>query len=268
MMLHIMEVVLPLNDAMIQRRPTPARMAEVVASDLETRILEGSLKPGDRLPPERELAAQLGVSRPPLREAIQKLAAKGLVVTRHGVGTIVTDRLEATFADSWQEMLKAHPTLQSDMLEFRHILEGHAAFLAAERATDADIERLDAIYEALDSTYNIDDLKTNIDNDVAFHQAIAEITHNAMIGHLTASLLRVIHSHVSGNLIYFHAHPQQWKRIRAQHRAIWESIRAHDAEAALRAARTHIEFVRVSMDEKEKAEGRRDSALRRLGETA
>lgn len=253
---------------MSQHRPAPIRIADAIARDLESRILEGSLKPGDRLPPERDLAAQLGVSRPPLREAIQILVSKGLVVTRHGVGTIVTDRLEAPFVDSWQEMLKAHPTLQTDMLEFRHILEGQAAFLAAERATDADIERLDALFEALESTYDSDDLKTNIDNDVAFHQAIAETTHNAMIGHLTASLLRVIHGHVSGNLVHLHARPQQWKKIRAQHRAIWESIRAHDAEAASRAARTHIEFVRVSMDESAKAEQRRNSALRRLGEPA
>lgn len=248
-------------------RPAPMRIADAIARDLESRILEGSLRPGDRLPPERDLAAQLGVSRPPLREAIQKLVSKGLVVTRHGVGTIVTDRLEATFVDSWQDMLKAHPGLQSDMLEFRHMLEGHAAYLAAERATDADIERLGALFEALESTYESDDLKTKIDNDVAFHQAISETTHNAVIGHLTASLLRVIHGHVSGNLVHLHARPQQWKKIREQHRVIWESIRAHDPEGASRAARTHIEFVRLSMVESAKAERRRNSALRRLGES-
>jgi GntR family transcriptional regulator, transcriptional repressor for pyruvate dehydrogenase complex len=253
---------------MLHHRSAPTRIADVIASNLEMRILEGSLKPGDRLPSERDLAAELGVSRPPLREAIQKLVSKGLVVTRHGVGTTVTDRLEAPFVDSWQEMLKTHPGLQSDMLEFRHMLEGQAAFLAAERATDADIERLDAAFEALDSTYVSDDLKTNIDDDVAFHQAIAEATHNAMIGHLTASLLRVTHGHVAGNLTHLHARPQQWQQIRAQHRAIWEAIRAHDAEGASRAARIHIEFVRVSMAETAKAEERRNSALRRLGEPA
>jgi GntR family transcriptional repressor for pyruvate dehydrogenase complex len=253
--------------AVTQRRPTPTRIADVIAGDLEIRILEGSLKPGDRLPSERDLAAELGVSRPPLREAIQKLVSKGLVVTRHGVGTVVTDRLEATFVDSWQEMLTAHPTLQSDMLEFRYMLEGQAAFLAAERATDVDIERLGAAFAALEATYDSDDLEANIDNDVVFHQAIAEATHNAMIGHLTASLLRVIHGHVSGNLVHLHARPEQWKKIREQHRAIWESIRAHDAETASRAARTHIEFVRASMIETAKAEDRRNSARRRLGET-
>jgi len=248
-------------------RPAVTRLADVVAADLEARILEGSLKPGDRLPSERDLAVELGVSRPALREAIQRLASKGLLITRHGVPTMVTDRLEATFAEPWQEMLKGHPKLHSDMLEFRDMLEGQAASFAAERATDADIARIDAAFAALESTYASDDLKANIDRDVAFHQAIAEASHNAMIGHLTASLLRVIHGHVAGNLVYLHARPPQWDQVRAQHRAIWEAIRAHDAQAASRAARTHIDFVRKSMAETAKAEGRRDSALRRLRES-
>ena len=253
---------------MTRFRPAAQHIADTIAINLETRILEGSLKPGDRLPPERELAAELGVSRPPLREAIQKLALKGLLVTRHGVGTIVTDRLEATFVDPWEDMLQGHPTLQADILEFRHMLEGQAARLAAQRATDADLQRLDAAYAALTDTYQSDDLAANIDRDVEFHQAIAEATHNVLIGHLTASLLRVIHGHVSGNLAYLHARPAQWRQIMAQHRAIWESIHARDGDAAARAARAHIDFVRESMAETARAADRRESALRRLGAEA
>ena len=69
----------------------------LLPASLERRILEGSLKPGDRLAPERELAIEFGVSRPSLREAIQKLASKGMVQSRQGGGTYVTDRLESTF---------------------------------------------------------------------------------------------------------------------------------------------------------------------------
>ena len=251
---------------MLGPRPSPIRIADAIAGQLEARILEGSLKPGDRLPPERDLATELGVSRPALREAIQKLVSKGLLATRHGVGTTVTDRLDATFVDSWQAMLTTHPGLQNDMLEFRHMLEGHAAFLAAERATDVDIERLDSAYAALESTYARDDLTANVESDVEFHQAIAEAAHNAMIGHLTSSLLRVIHGHVSSNLVRIHTRPLQWEQIQAQHRAIWQAIRTHDPEAAAAAARAHIDFVRLSMAESAKAEGRRVSAMRRMGE--
>ena len=70
-------------------------------AQLETLLLEGSFRPGDRLPPERQLAEQLGVSRPSLREAIQKLAARGLVMSRQGGGTFVTERLDAVFTEPW-----------------------------------------------------------------------------------------------------------------------------------------------------------------------
>jgi len=248
-------------------RPPVARLADAVASTLEKRILEGSLKPGDRLPSERELAVELGVSRPSLREAIQKLAAKGLLQTRHGGGTIVTDRLEAHFAEPWQQMLEGHPMLQRDLLEFRQMLESQAAALAAERATDVDIASLDAAHATLEARYEADLMEACIDADVAFHQAVAEASHNVMIGQLTASLMRVIHGHVSRNLEHLHARPARWAELRAQHRAIWLAIRERRAEDAAAAARGHIEFVRQSMDDNALTEARRSVALRRLGET-
>jgi GntR family transcriptional repressor for pyruvate dehydrogenase complex len=246
--------------------PPAARLADAVARALEKRILEGSLKPGDRLPAERELALELGVSRPSLREAIQRLAAKGLLTTRHGGGTVVTDRLEAHFAEPWQQMLEGHPTLQRDLLEFRQMLESQAAALAAERATDVDIACLDAAYATLEAQYEADQLDACIDADVAFHQAVAEASHNVMIGQLTASLMRVIHGHIARNLEHLHASPARWAELRGQHRAIWMAIRERRADAAAAAARGHIEFVRRSIDDNALLEARRSVALRRLGE--
>jgi len=251
---------------MSQLRPV-IRLADTVAGELEKRILEGSLKPGDLLPSERELAIELGVSRPSLREAIQKLVSKGLLITRHGCGTSVTDRLEAHFVDPWQDMLNGHPMLQRDLLEFRQMLEGQAAYLAAERALDVDIQRIDSLYASLEAAYETSDIKLCIDADVAFHQAIAEAAHNMLIGHLTASLMRVIHGHVSSNLDHLHAQPQRWDELKTQHHAIWQAIREHNPVAADRAARVHIDFVRQSMDDNAQEIERRASALRRLGES-
>jgi GntR family transcriptional repressor for pyruvate dehydrogenase complex len=243
-------------------------LADTVASELEKRILEGSLKPGQLLASERDLALELGVSRPSLREAIQKLVAKGLLTTKHGCGTTVTDRLEANFVDPWQAMLKGHPMLHRDLLEFRQMLEGQAAYLAAERALEADIQRLDTVYAALEAAFDSHDMQACIDADVVFHQTIAEAAHNVLIGHLTASLMRVIRGHVSTNLDQLHYQPARWDQLKAQHRAIWQAIREHQPEAADRAARVHIEFVRQSMDDNAREEERRSSALRRLGEPA
>ena len=144
------------------------RISDAVASTLERRILEGSLKSGDRLPPERELAIELGVSRPSLREAIQKLASKGMVTSRQGGGTYVTDALESTFFDPWQDMMGSYPNLREDMLEFRRMLEGQAAEWAAERATDADLQRLDQSFNALQSSFEGDDTAKRSDADIAF----------------------------------------------------------------------------------------------------
>jgi GntR family transcriptional repressor for pyruvate dehydrogenase complex len=248
------------------KRPGSARVADSVAIALERRILEGSLRPGDRLPSEREFALELGVSRPSLREAIQNLAIKGLLTTRHGGGTYVTDRLQAQLLDPWQVMLAGNPLLHRDLLEFRQMLESQAAALAAERATDVDIAALDAAYARLDAQYDVDRLDANIDADVAFHQAVAEASHNVMIGQLAASLMRVIHGHVSRNLVHLHARPARWSELRAQHRAIWLAIREHRAADAAAAARDHIEFVRQSMADQALTDERRSVALRRRGE--
>jgi len=251
---------------MIQR-PAVQRLPDIVVNELEKRILEGTLKPGDRLASERDLALELGVSRPSLRVAIGRLVAKGLLTTRHGGGTHVTDQLEAHFVDPWQEMLNGHPVLQSDLLEFRQMLESNAARLAAVRATDADIERLDAVFARLESVYATDDLNAYINADAAFHQAIAEAAHNLLFGHLSASLMRVIHGHISDNLKHLHERPVLWNKIHAQHRAIWRAIREHNPEAAAHAAEHHIEFVRKSMNDNAREDARRDVALRRLGDS-
>ena len=249
-------------------RPAVVRISDTIAGELEKRILEGSLKAGDRLPSERDFAVELGVSRPTLREAIQKLTSKGLIASRHGGGTFVTNRLEAHFVDPWQEMLSGHPMLHTDLLEFRQMLESHAAYLAAERATNVDIERLDALYAKLDAVYGTDDVPACIDADVAFHQAIAEAAHNVLIGHMTSSLMRIIHGHISTNLEHLHSRPQRWLQIRSQHYTIWQAIREHQPDVAARASREHIEFVRQSMTNANKEAEHRQSALRRQGETA
>lgn len=250
-------------------RPAVIRVADSVAGELENRILEGSLKPGDRLPSERELALELGVSRPSLREAMQKLVSKGLLTTRHGGGTHVTDKLEAHFVDPWQDMLSGHPLLHRDLLEFRQMLEGQAASLAADRATDIDIQRLDAAHAALAGQFDQrQDLGACVEADVAFHQAIAEASHNVLIGHLSASLMRVIHGHVARNLEHLQSRPQRWDQLQSQHHAIWQAIRDRKPEAAALAARDHIEFVRQSMDDNARTEERRLIALRRMSESA
>ena len=200
------------------------RISDAVASTLERRILEGSLKAGDRLPPERELAIELGVSRPSLREAIQKLASKGMVQSKQGGGTYVTDALESSFFDPWQEMMGAHPNLREDMLEFRRMLEGQAAEWAAERATDADLQRLDQTFQALQASFQGDDTARRSDADIAFHQAVGDAAHNVLLGHLSAALLRLMHDNIRLNLGELKSVPAASSLLMRQHAAIHSAI--------------------------------------------
>lgn len=240
------------------------RISDAVAASLERRILEGSLKPGDCLPPERDLASELGVSRPTLREAIQKLASKGMVQSRQGGGTYVTDRLESTFLDPWQAMMGVHPNLREDLLEFRYMLEGQAAEWAAERATDADLTRLTLAFNEMNLASDVDDLNRRSSTDIAFHQAIGEASHNIVIGHLSAALLRLMHDNIHLSLKELKNIPAASSQLKSQHAAIYDAIQQHQPAAARAAAETHINFVRETLALSLRAASRRETAARRL----
>ena len=249
-----------------ERKVAVQKISDAIAQSLEQRILEGSLKPGDRIPPERELAVEMGVSRASLREAVQKLVSRGLLVSRQGEGTFVTDRLDAGFADPWQEMIRTHPSVREDLLEFRHMLEAKAAECAARRATDVDVERLATCFQQLDAAFRGDNLDEQVETDLAFHQAVAEAAHNAIIGHLTASLLRLIEDHIRRNLSSLMRMPEARESLHDQHRRVLEAIIQRSPDAARNAAAEHIDFVRARLLETLRSDAHRESALRRLGE--
>jgi len=236
---------------------TAPRLADVVAREIEQRVLEGRLKPGDRLPSERDLSVQLGVSRASLREAIHKLAARGLLESRQGGGTFVTDRLDASFGNPWEEILRDHPAVHEDMLEFRYMLEGRAAECAARRATVADRERVRQCLAQLEAAFAGDDLDAQVDTDLAFHQAIAEASHNVIVGHLTASLLRLMRDNLRRNLSELMQVPAAKEQLLDQHRAVWHAIEQGEAEQALEAAADHIGYVRQNLTRMLRSDARR-----------
>ena len=251
---------------MTDHRLNIPRVSDAVVRNLEQRILEGSLKPGDQLPPERDLAAELGVSRTSVREAIQKMVSRGMLYARQGEGTFVTDSLDAGFSDPWEAMLRDHPSVREDLLEFRHLLEAKAAECAARRSTEADRSRIRGCLEQLEETFLGDDLNNQVDKDLAFHQAIAEASHNAIIGHLTASLLKLTRDHIQKNLSELMRIPEARELLRKQHRRVWTGIECGDGDAARIAAAEHIDYVRERLAETLRRDARQESALRRLGD--
>jgi GntR family transcriptional repressor for pyruvate dehydrogenase complex len=220
--------------------------ARQVREQLELAIRAGEFKPGDKLPPERELTETFGVSRVSVREALRSLEARNLVKIRHGAGTVVTDPAERATRDlaHWLQ-LHRHETL--DLLMVRGALDELAATTAAERGDPAALAAVRSSAEdfakvASDQTIPLDRV---IDLDVAFHEAIADATGSRLL----ADLLHDLHEQLEESRRASFAPAGRRERSSQEHVAIVEAIERGDAEGARVAVAAHIESVRELLTE-------------------
>lgn len=245
------------------------RLSDDIVSQLESMILEGTLKAGERLPAERALAEQFGVSRPSLREAIQKLVAKGLLVSRQGGGNYVAAELGATFSDPLLQLLESNPEAQRDLLEFRHTLEGSCAYYAAQRATEVDHERLAEAFETLQACYAPGSKASRAEEgaaDARFHLAIAEASHNAVLLHTIRGLFDLLKHNVVTNIGGMYLQRGETREmLTQQHRALYEAIIERRAEEAREISHQHIQYVQEVLEESQLEAQRLARSQRRQG---
>ena len=243
------------------------RLADNIVEQLETMILEGTLQPGQRLPAERALAEQFGVSRPSLREAVQKLAAKGLLTSRQGGGNYVSETLGSSFSDPLLGLLEGRPEAQRDLLEFRHTLEADCAYYAALRATELDREHLQTAYDKLQACYAADSKASRADEgaaDARFHLAIAEASHNIVLLHTIRGLFDLLKRNVVTNIGGMYALREESRRMLvAQHGALFEAIMQGRADEARRLASEHISYVQEVLDQSQQESVRMARSQRR-----
>ncbi len=159
--------------------------ADPLVTRLRAYITEHQLEPGMRLPAERQLSAELGVSRSSLREAIQQLISNGMLISRRGGGTWIRQQLapwsEQRIVEPIRQLLRDDPDYRYDILEARHAIEASTAWHAALRATDADKEKLQYAFDATLKLKESDDPDLAAQADVRFHLAIAEASHNVVL---------------------------------------------------------------------------------------
>ncbi|ETK15242.1 pyruvate dehydrogenase complex repressor [Pseudomonas sp. FH4] len=245
------------------------RLSDDIVEQLEGMILEGTLKSGERLPAERALAEQFGVSRPSLREAIQKLAAKGLLVSRQGGGNYVVETLGSTFSDPLLHLLESNPEAQRDLLEFRQTLEASCAYYAALRATEVDRERLTAAFDALQDCYTRDDEVSRIEEgaaDARFHLAIAEASHNAVLLHTIRGLFDLLKRNVVTNIGGMYQQRTETRDMLInQHRDLYLAIIEGRAEQAREVSTRHLLYVQEVLEEVRQEVQRMARAERRKG---
>lgn len=245
------------------------RLSDDIVAQLETMILEGTLQAGDRLPAERILAEQFGVSRPSLREAIQKMVAKGLLKSRQGGGNYVAESLGSTFSDPLMQLLEDKEDAQRDLLEFRHTLEAACAYYAAKRATDLDRQKLTEAFAVLQDCYERSGRVSRAEEgaaDAGFHLAIAEASHNAVLLHTIRGLFDLLKRNVVTNIGGMYAQSAETREMLiAQHRELYQAIIEGRADEARACSEKHIDYVQEVLAESQKEASRVARAQRRQG---
>ena len=213
------------------------RLSDQVADMLMRAISEGRLAPGARLPSERALCDQFGVSRTVVREAVMILAAKGLIEVRSGSGLWVAPVSGDAVTESLSLYLRGQTLDYARVHEIRAVLEVPMAAAAAARRTDTDVGLLIAACERVEAA--IDDVDVAAMHDVEFHRAIGRATHNdlyvVLLDAVGAALLEVRRANL--------ALPSADSQTVVHHRRILDAVVGGDAEAAAEAMRVHLENV-------------------------
>jgi GntR family transcriptional regulator, transcriptional repressor for pyruvate dehydrogenase complex len=245
----------------------PAKLADTIADHVEQLILEGSLRPGERLLPERELAQRFDVSRPSLREALEKLAQRGLVYSGKAGATYVAPLLGEGFTEPLYAALASRPETTFDYLEFRCFVEGSAAYFAALRGTDVDRALIQSCFQKMEVAHQQVDSSDEADADTDFHLSIYEASHNVVMLHIMRSLSDMLRKDVFYNRAKLYQRKGVRELLLEQHRAVFEAVMAGDPDAARSAAEAHINFTRDALHEIAKADARLEVSLRRIART-
>ncbi|CCQ74545.1 FCD domain-containing protein [Magnetospira sp. QH-2] len=240
------------------------KIADAIVDQLQTLILKGVLKPEEKLPAERDLAQQMDVSRPSLREALQRLEALGLLESKQGGGTYVKSVVASAFTEPLAYLMRSDPDTAMDYIEFRRSLEGTASYYAAIRATGSDKEILASHMKAMEDAHSVDDPTLEADEDADFHLAIAEASHNVVLLHIAQGLYKLLREGVFYNRQRLYNRKNSRNLLLDQHRRIHDAILGGDPEEAREAARAHMTFVEASLLEMGKEAQREDIARRRL----
>lgn len=249
---------------------TRLRIAEQAAQTLQAMVAERGLQAGDRLPAERQLAAQLGISRGSLREAIRLLDSRGLLRSHPGGGTYVAQPVDeggaaaGPAADPMLALFRQNPEYRFDVLEVRHALEGSAAFYAALRSTDEDRARIVEAHRAMVATPGHEDPVKAAQADAAFHLAIVEASHNLVLLHVMENLFALLSTSISHNLGQLYALPRVQGPLATQHQGLLTAILDGQPEQARRAAQEHLTFVEEALKRMDEEEARKLRSMRRL----
>ncbi|MEM6372475.1 MAG: FCD domain-containing protein [Pseudomonadota bacterium] len=242
----------------------PEKLSSAVIRQIEQLILRGILRPGERLPPERELAERMNVSRPSLRDGVSALQDSGLLEARPGAGIYVADVLGSAFAPALTELFARHDEAVFDYLSFRRDLEGLAAERAARLGSNTDLAVVQTVFEKMEAVHP----KRNSDEearlDAQFHMAIIEASHNVIMLHMMRSMYQLLRDGVFYNRQVMFKQRTTRQALLDQHRAINDALQARDPDSARNAVHAHMDYVERALQHQRRAETNENIARQRL----
>ncbi|MGC9401993.1 pyruvate dehydrogenase complex transcriptional repressor PdhR [Vibrio genomosp. F10] len=249
---------------MAYQRIRQPKLSDVIEKELERLIAEGSLTPGQQLPPERELAKQFDVSRPSVREAIQRLEARQLLTRRQGGGTFVSESIWKSFSDPLLNLLSSHSETQLDLLEARHAMEGISAYFAALRGTDEDFARIQGCLAIITKEQSNKNIEAEASAVMKFLVALTEAAHNVVLLHIVRSLGPLLEQNILQNLELLHRRDEVVEKV-SKHRAnIVDAIVSGEPEMAREMSHSHLAYIEETLLDITREESRRERSLRRI----
>ncbi len=246
------------------KKITSEKLSSAVSHQIEQLILRGILRPGERLPAERELAERLGVSRPSLREALSDLTEAGLVVSKAGSGIYVADVLGNAFSPALVRLFRTHDEAVFDYVAFRRDVEGLAAERAARHASDTDLKVIQALFDKMVEAHEKKDgeLEAQLDSD--FHLSIIEASHNVVMLHMMRSMYDLLRDGVFYNRQQMILQHISRSNLLDQHRAMNDALQRRDSVGARAAVEAHLTYVQQALRDQKIAQENESIAQQRL----
>ena len=238
------------------------KLSDTIVAHFEQMIVDGRLRAGQKLPSERQLAQQFNVSRPSLREAIQKLEAKGVVERRQGGGTYVVNTVNEQLTQPLFELLAKHPESQFDLLEFRHALEGISSFYAALRGTKADLERIEESIKGIVQSQSAE-INEQVDALVEFYHRIAEASHNVILVHVVQGMQELLAENIRQNLEIIGSRKELLEKLNQHRQQLVSAIVDGQPEQARDACHQHLTYIEQILLDLGKEQSRIQRSLRR-----
>lgn len=240
------------------------KLSTAVIQQIELLILRGILRPGERLPSERELSDRMGVSRPSLRDAVAQLQDRGLLATKAGAGIFVSDTLGGAFPEALVDLFARHDEAVFDYIAFRRDMEALAAERACQYGSDTDLLVIATVLEKMEAAHEKRNPAEEAQLDAEFHLSIIEASHNTVMLHMMRTMFRMLREGVFYNRSVMFKQRITRDDLLEQHRQINTAIQNRDKVAARAAVEFHLSYVEKSLSDRRKADQNEHIARQRL----